>query len=90
MLRTAELHLRIASALLTCISRDKDLVWARMSFMGSMGCVPDLHCVVIAVVFADPAKYAGKVVPVARERLSWPEAAQMLSEVTGIPVRCAC
>ena len=41
------------------------------------------------VVFADPGKYAGKTIPVVRERLSWPDAAQILTEVTGIPVRCA-
>ena len=42
------------------------------------------------VVFADPAKYAGKTVPVARELVSWPDVAQTLSEVTGIPVKCVC
>ena len=42
------------------------------------------------VIFADPAKYTGKTIPVVRERLSWPDAAQILTEVTGIPVRCAC
>ncbi|KAK9826155.1 hypothetical protein WJX81_002045 [Elliptochloris bilobata] len=41
-----------------------------------------------AVVFADPTKYAGKVVPVvAEEYLSWPQAAEILTEVTGFPVK---
>ena len=57
---------------------------------GSMQCIPDTQSVALPVVFADPAKYAGRVVPVVRERISWPQAAQILSEVTGIPVRCAC
>ena len=57
---------------------------------GSMRCLLTCKVWAFPVIFVDPAKYAGKVVPVVRERISWPEAAQILSEVTGIPVRCAC
>ena len=46
-------------------------------------------CSYAAVAFADPAKYAGKQVPVVSEYLSWPQAAEILTEVTGIPVKCA-
>jgi hypothetical protein len=42
-----------------------------------------------AVVFADPEKYAGKVIPVAREAISWPQVADILTEVTGTKVRRA-
>ena len=61
-----------------------------MYVTGSVRCVPDMQSVALPVVFADPAKYTGKVVPVVRDRISWPQAAQILSEVTGIPVRCVC
>lgn len=40
-----------------------------------------------AVAFADPAKYAGKQVPVVSEYLSWPQAAEILTKVTGVPVK---
>ncbi|KAK9826178.1 hypothetical protein WJX81_004436 [Elliptochloris bilobata] len=40
-----------------------------------------------AVVFADPGKYAGNVIPVVREHLSWPHAAEVITEVTGISVK---
>jgi hypothetical protein len=42
-----------------------------------------------AVVFADPEKYAGKVIPVAREAISWPQVADVLTDVTGTKVRRA-
>ena len=47
------------------------------------------RCPFAAVAFADPAKYAGKQVPVVSEYLSWPQAAEILTKVTGIPVKCA-
>lgn len=43
----------------------------------------------MAVAFADPAKYAGKQVPVVSEYLSWPQAAEIVSKVTDIAVKCA-
>ena len=46
-------------------------------------------CPGAAVAFADPSKYAGKQVPVVSEYLSWPQAAEILTKVTGIPVKCA-
>ena len=49
----------------------------------------DCAAAAAAVAFADPGRYAGKVVPVARERLSFGEVAETLTEVTGVPVRCA-
>ena len=45
--------------------------------------------VLAAVAFADPEKYAGKVIPVAREAISWPQVADILTEVTGTKVRRA-
>ena len=46
-------------------------------------------CALAAVVFADPEKYAGRVIPVAREAISWPQVADVLTEVTGTKVRRA-
>lgn len=42
------------------------------------------------MVFANPGDYAGRILPVVRECLSWPQAAQILTEVTGVQVRRAC
>lgn len=54
--------------------------------------LPATHCVcaLAAVVFANPGAYAGRILPVVRECVSWPQAAQILTEVTGVQVRRAC
>ena len=41
------------------------------------------------MIFADPKKYAGQVIPVAREAISWTQVAEILTEVTGTKVRRA-
>ena len=42
-----------------------------------------------AVIFKDPAKYEGKTVIVVGERITHPQIASTLSEVTGKTVKCA-
>lgn len=75
----------VASALSTLFLQD-------LTLCAACACVMHLtqSTVGAPVIFADPGKYAGKTIPVVRERLSWPDAAQILTEVTGIPVKCAC
>ncbi len=59
-------------------------------FESQQAAAADLEaCALAAVVFADPEKYAGKVIPVAREAISWTQVADILAEVTGTKVRRA-
>ena len=42
-----------------------------------------------AVIFKDPAKYQGRVVPIVGEEIAQPQIASIISEVTGKTVRRA-
>ncbi len=70
----------------------EEALWLRVAALlfPAFSAVVSSCAVLGTVVFADPGKYAGKVIPVVRESISWPDVAEVLTEVTGVQVRRAC
>lgn len=74
------------------LARAEEVFWLRapaLLFL-AFSDVDSSRAVLGTVVFADPGKYTGKVIPVVRESISWPDVAKILTEVTGVQVRRAC